>query len=118
MKKCLVKVKGTENYLSRNMRVANSFLERMLGLMFKNQKESIDGMLIRPCQSIHTFFMRFPLTVIFLNKQNKIIKIIQKIKPWRMTGFYFKAFQVLEIPSDQYQVNLEVGDELEVLCLS
>jgi len=98
--------------------LADSFFLRALGLMFSdNIPEGGDGMLIKPCNSIHTFFMRYPLHIIFLNSENKVVKVIKNLSPWRMTRIYFSASQVIEIKSDR-NINIEIGESLEVLCIN
>lgn len=42
------------------------------------------GILITPCSSIHMFFMRFPIDVIFLDRDNAVVKVVHRIKPWRV----------------------------------
>lgn len=42
------------------------------------------GLLIKPCSSIHMFFMRFPIDVVFLDRDNVVVKVVHGIKPWRM----------------------------------
>ena len=42
------------------------------------------GLLIKPCSSIHMFFMRFPIDVVFLDRNNVVVKVVHGIKPWRM----------------------------------
>lgn len=98
--------------------LANSFFERAKGLMFSQLvPEGGDGMLIHPCRSIHTFFMNYGLHIIFLDDKYKVIKVIKNLSPWRMTGIYFRATQVLEIKEDR-DVNVAVGEQLEVLCIN
>lgn len=103
--------------LSEKIKIANSFDERLVGLMFKKEMSELDGLLITPCNSIHTFFMRFNIDVYFLDKNNKVIKIIKKLKPWRITGIYFKAIKVLELRENFLEQEVNIGDKLEVVCL-
>lgn len=96
--------------------LAEDFFSRAQGLMFSSEiPNDGDGMLIKPCNSIHTFFMRYPLHIVFLNAENKVIKVIRDLSPWRMTRIYFSASQVLEIKSDK-TINISEGEFLEVLC--
>ena len=50
------------------VKLANNIYDRLLGLMFKKQLNNFDGLLIKPCNSIHTFFMKMNIDVIFLEK--------------------------------------------------
>jgi hypothetical protein len=88
-------------------------LSRMKGLMFS--KEMIgDGIILDPGNSIHNCFVRFPIDVIFLNNDFKIIKIIRSFKPWRFSWIYFKATKVLELPEGKIPNDVTEGDYLEV----
>src|SRR4030042_2198541 len=77
--------------LSNNVAVADSLLKRMKGLLGK--KEMLDGeaLWIKPCISVHTFFMKFPIDVLFLDKRNRVIATISNLQPNRITGVYFKS---------------------------
>lgn len=104
--------------ICRKMIVASGLIERMKGLMFSEGLPDCDGFLIKPCNSIHTFFMRYPLDVIFLDKDFKVVKVMYDLAPWRMTSIYFKASQVLEMKAGTLKKNLGSGDKLEALCIS
>lgn len=87
--------------------IANNSFTRMKGLMFK--KEIINGLLITPCNSIHTFFMKADIDVIYLNKKGEVVRIDKCMIPWKIGKIIFKAFAVLELPSgsiDKYNIKL------------
>lgn len=97
--------------------LAETFFDRAKGLMFGDTLPlGSDGMIINPCNSIHTFFMKFNLHIIFLNSENKVVKVIKNLPPWRITRIYFSAKKVLEIKSEK-NINLSEGDVLEVICI-
>jgi len=98
--------------VGENIFLANSFITRFMGLMFKKEIRNYTGYLISPCNSIHTFFMKFNIDVLFITKDKKIIKIIRNLKPWRLTFIYFKSYEVLEMPSGTLTKEIKVGDEL------
>ena len=104
----------TANVIATNMKYATSFKDRLIGLMFKERMEGFDGLLIRPCNSIHTFFMKYNIDVIFLNRDNKIVKIVKDLRPWRMTWIKFSADKVLELNSNVVSGDIEVNDTLEL----
>ncbi len=101
--------------IGKNIREASSLKDRVIGLMFSNKMMNMDGLLITPCKSIHTFFMKFSIDVVFIDKKNHIVKIIRSMKPWRMTGFYLNALHTLELPSGTLTEDIKEGDELEVM---
>ncbi|WP_053335841.1 DUF192 domain-containing protein [Bacteriovorax sp. DB6_IX] len=109
-----MKVKLGEQFISQQTRLANNPISRMIGLMFKKEMKNYDGLLIRPCNSIHTFFMRFSIDAVFLNKDFKVIRIYRDLKPWRMTTIIWKANQVLELRAGTLPDNVKEGDSLTV----
>ena len=96
-----------------NLIVARNFYSRFLGLMFKDRLGDGEGLLLSPCNGIHTFFMRFPIDVIFLDSNFRVIKIIPEMVPNRFSPFVKGASKVLELSaksSDFYE--LKEGDKL------
>ncbi|MFZ5814759.1 MAG: DUF192 domain-containing protein [Bacillota bacterium] len=91
--------------LSRNLvlgeRIARAdrFAQRLLGLMFRRQLGDGEGLWIEPCQSVHTHFMRFPIDVIFVDRQQTVVKVIPAMQPWRFSPVVRQAFAVLELPA-------------------
>ncbi|MBN1205857.1 MAG: DUF192 domain-containing protein [Myxococcaceae bacterium] len=78
---------------------ATSFGDRFMGLMGRRSLAFGEGMHIVPCNSIHTFFMRIPIDVAFLDPDGLIVKQIPAMPPWRVSSVYFKAHSVLELPA-------------------
>ena len=101
--------------LTKKARIADGFSDRLMGLMFKTEMKDFDGLLILGSNSIHTCFMRFNIDVLFLNKENKVIKIFENMKPWRFTWMYLKAIKVLELPGGTISHQVKVGDHLELV---
>ena len=106
------------NMICAQTRIANNPFSRMKGLMFSQDLSGDDGLLIRPCNSIHTFFMRYSLDVIFLDKNFKVIKVIYDLKPWKMSWIYFKANQVLEMKDGTMRKDILEGEMLEAICIN
>ena len=104
--------------IAKDVVLADTFLSRARGLMFRKEMDGFDGMLIKPCNSIHTFGMSFAIDVIFLNNKYEVIKVFEKLKPYRMTRPYFSATQVLELKSGTLNGRLNKGDRLEVSCIN
>lgn len=89
-----------------NLRVADSFMSRFLGLMGKKSIPQNETLLITKCNAIHTFFMRFTMTAIFVDKGLRVTKVKKNIKPWQLC-FAFGSEDVFEIIS-------EGNDDLDV----
>lgn len=66
--------------------LAASPLRRMKGLLGRSGLERGEGILLRPAPSIHTFFMRFPIDAIFLDRDARVVRIAEKLQPCRVAG--------------------------------
>ena len=77
---------------------ALTFGARFKGLLGRAGLEPGGGLHIEPCNSIHMFFMKFAIDVLFLDDELQVVRAIRGIKPWRMTRVYAKAESVLELP--------------------
>ncbi|MBC7712376.1 MAG: DUF192 domain-containing protein [Rhizobacter sp.] len=119
MENKIYKLKGSNGEIVCNkMILATNTLSRMKGLMFSEELPDCDGFLIKPGNSIHTFFMRYPLDIVFFDKNFKIVKVLYNVNPWRMTRIYFSSRQVLEMKAGTLKKNLNQGDTLEAICIS
>jgi uncharacterized membrane protein (UPF0127 family) len=90
---------------------ANNFFTRLLGLMGTKRLSSAHGLLITPCQQIHTHFMRYPVDVIFLDNEMIVLEKLTALKPWRFSRFIKKAKHVLELPENEAD-SVNIGDRL------
>src|SRR5207248_11101012 len=66
--------------------LADTALARSKGLLGRSSLEADEGILIRPCGSIHTFFMRFPVDAVFVDRDGVVLKIVSHLRPWRASG--------------------------------
>ncbi|NJD04257.1 MAG: DUF192 domain-containing protein [Ruminiclostridium sp.] len=85
--------------LAENCSTANTFFTRFKGLMGVNRLPAGSGLHIAPCNSIHMFFMKIPLDIVFLDKDNTVVHLIEDIKPWKVSKIVHKAHSVLELPT-------------------
>lgn len=92
---------------------ATSFLQRFKGLMGRRSLGMGEGLHIQPCNSIHTFFMRIPIDVVFLDPSGRIVKQLPSLPPWRATTVYFQSRSVLELPAGVLEASgTQEGDRL------
>jgi uncharacterized protein len=63
--------------------LAETVFTRLRGLLGRSGLSSEEGMLLRPAASIHTAFMRFTIDAVFLDKENRVVKVAAEIRPWR-----------------------------------
>lgn len=70
---------------------------RLVGLMGTEKMGKEEGVWIEPCNSIHTFFMRFPIDAVFVDSKGKVLRVYRALQPWRATFPVFGARAVLEL---------------------
>jgi uncharacterized protein len=110
-----VRVKHNHQVIADEILIADTMYTRLVGLMFRSSPpQRSQGLLLNPCNSIHTFFMRYSLDVVFLSKTNEVIKVIRNLKPWRMTWIYFRASKTLEVPAGALPASVLEGMRLEI----
>ena len=83
--------------VSDNCHFANTVLKRMVGLLNRGQLGAGEGLLLDRCYGIHTFGMRFPIDVLFLDKDLCVIRAVKALPPYR-TCVVKKSVYVLEVP--------------------
>ena len=85
----------------------------MKGLLGRDGLGAGEGLVIRPCTSIHSFFMRFRFDAAFVDRDGKILHVIHAMKPWRMSRIVWKSDRVVELPAGVLQATgTVVGDRL------
>ena len=103
--------KGTE--LASDVGLARSMWARFWGLMGRGSLPERHGLFISPCSSVHTFFMRFPIDVIFVDRAGRVVKIVPAMKPWRAALGGSGAHSALELNGGEAAAGLlDVGDVL------
>lgn len=101
--------------LSETVIVADTFTKRLKGLLGKKTLPAHQCLWIKDCPSVHTFFMKFPIDVVFVNKTLKVTKIHKNLKPWRMTPILqFKNNSCFEFKAGSLPDDLKLGDQLDV----
>lgn len=86
----------------------------MRGLLGRAGLEPGGGMLIDSAPSVHMFFMRFPIDVVFLARDRTVVGVKHRLAPWRVAGAR-RAVAALELPSGRAaEVGIEVGDRLVI----
>lgn len=103
--------KGT--VLASHLKIAETFLSRLIGLLGQRSLEEGKSLLIRGDSSLHTFFMSFDIDVVFLDRENRITKIRKRLPPFRIALAPGKTFSALELPAGAVERSqTEVGDLL------
>jgi uncharacterized membrane protein (UPF0127 family) len=66
--------------------VADKPWSRMRGLLGRSELPAGEGILLRPCGSVHTMFMRFPIDVVFCDRELRVLSVVPGLRPWRFAG--------------------------------
>jgi hypothetical protein len=99
--------------LASCLEVADSGPKRNKGLLGREGLAPGEGLWIVPCESVHTFFMRFPIDLVYLDRKNRIKKVRSAVGPWRLSAC-LSAHSVLELPAGTIRATqTQRGDSLE-----
>jgi len=104
---------GEKELLFDSIKTADNFFIRAFGLIFRKEPKPGEGLLFYKCNSIQTFWMRFKIDVIFLDKNNKISALFSELAPFRVTPFIKGADKALELRKSSIKnTELRPGDAL------
>jgi len=115
---------GAAGYQLMNVRTGACIADRLLtafdsaarnkGLLGRDSLPEGAAMIIAPCSSIHTFFMRFPIDVAFVARDGRVIKVSAAVRPWRI-AIALGAYAVIEMPAGAFaRSNTARGDLLSI----
>jgi uncharacterized membrane protein (UPF0127 family) len=103
---------GTGRVIIPHLEVAGSLWAQTVGLMGRKEIAPDAGLLIPRCNAIHTAFVRFPIDVMFLDKDLTAVRLIPALSPWRIIGFVRGANSVVELPAGTLrQKQIVVGQQ-------
>ncbi len=99
--------------LCERLERAGTWRARLVGLLGRDGLAPGDGLLLDPCSSVHTFFMRFPIDVAFLDDSGVVVALNHRLRPWRATRLHLRARTTLELPAGALEAGgVLVGDRL------
>ncbi|NBX93179.1 MAG: DUF192 domain-containing protein [Proteobacteria bacterium] len=99
--------------LFNHCKVAQSFFDRFLGLMGKKSIPETEALIFPKCSSIHTFFMRMNIDVVFVSETGEVIRVFQNLAPWRMILPVRGARHAIEMGSQlASEKKIQEGDRL------
>lgn len=105
--------------IGSRIKLAVTFWQRLKGLLGTKSLAEGQGLLLRPCSQVHTWFMGYTIDVVFLDEYGRIVGLEQNMKAGQVSPKYHKSWQVLELPSGSVEkYNLRRGDFLEILYSS
>jgi len=107
-----------QNVLAASVEVADSGPKRSKGLLGRKGLAPGTGLWIVPCEAVHTFWMEFPIDLVYLDRKLRIKKLRNSVRPWRFSGC-LSAHSVIELaPGTIQQVQVELGDKLEFVPIA
>ena len=100
--------------LLKHVVAAHHFFSRLRGLLGRRQLALDEGLWIRPCHSVHTLGMRFAIAVVFLDHEQRILRVLPELPPGRLSPVVAGARSVLELHPDTCRASaLSQGEHLD-----
>jgi uncharacterized membrane protein (UPF0127 family) len=94
--------------------VADTSEKRRTGLLKHTGLGPGEGLWIKPCESVHTFFMKFAIDLVYIDKKQKVRKARKAVPPWRLSAC-LSAHSILELPAGTIErTGTQAGDELSI----
>jgi uncharacterized membrane protein (UPF0127 family) len=101
--------------LADRARMADSHRSRTLGLIGSPPPGPSEALVIDPSMGIHTWFMSYPIDVVYVGKNDRVLDIDEAIPPWRFGKIRFRAIYVIEMAAGAVKERgIRVGDELKI----
>jgi len=99
--------------LADRAELATSYWARFCGLMGRRELPAGAGLVLQPGGGIHMWFMRIPLDVVHVDKQDRVTHVLRGIKPWRFGPLFVGGKRAIELPVGA-AATTQVGDEIDV----
>ena len=107
--------KSSDQLIACPVRRAAGFLERAAGLMGKRDLPEKSALWLCPCPSVHTFFMKFPLDVIFADRGLQVVSVFHSAPPGKLLFGGWKSHSAFEMRGGRLKsLKLKKGDQLYV----
>ena len=101
--------------LADHARIADNLWTRLIGLLRDKHLDEGDGLWIKPCNSIHSFAMKFVFDAVFLDKDLRVVHLMSEMPPWKTSKMVFAAKSVLELPAGAIaRSGTQLGDQFEM----
>ena len=110
-------VRNTErnSVLGEAIEVASTSVQKVKGLLGRDCLADGQGLLFKHCASLHTFFMQFPIDIIFADRKGKVLKLAHDVRPFKLVAAPLRSFYAIELPSGAIERSgTRVGDHLDL----
>jgi uncharacterized protein len=95
---------------------AQTSSERRTGLLKHDRLEAGHGLWIAPCEAVHTFFMKFSLDLVYIDRKHQVKAVVRNVRPWRFS-MCLPAHSVIELPVGTIdRTGTQKGDTLELVA--
>jgi len=104
-----------QTWLATKVRKADNFVTRLVGLLKRTTLGPEEALWLMPSKGIHTIGMKFPIDVVFLNKDHQVVGLVSGMAPYRLSSVHLRSFSVLELPNGTIRKShTEIGDQFEI----
>lgn len=104
-----------QTWLATKVRKADNFLTRLIGLLKRTHLGPEEALWLMPSKGIHTIGMKFPIDVVFLNRDHQVLGLMSGLVPYRVSAVHLRGYSVLELPNGTIKKSrTEIGDKLEI----
>lgn len=105
----------TQQSLIKNLEIARTFAARGKGLLGRTQLPEGQALWIHHCNSIHTYFMKFSIDCVFVDKNLQVKAVYENVRPWRLVFPVWGASSVFELSAGAAEkLKIRKGDQLHV----
>jgi uncharacterized membrane protein (UPF0127 family) len=102
-----------ESFLSLSVTRADTSLSRLKGLMGKFRMGAEDGIWLIPSQGVHTFGLFFPIDVVFLDWQHRVVDVVEHLRPFGASAIRLSSSSVLQLPAHSiFASGTKPGDQM------
>ena len=110
----MIRLAKTGCIISRYPLYADSFFQRLTGMLTRKFSDKLDGIVFRNCNAVHTFGMRFEIDVLFITQDNRISALYPKVKPWKTCGTKHLRAAAVELPAGSIEkYGISTGDFID-----
>lgn len=103
-----MKIYVNDKLLSSEIKLADNFITKLIGLLNKNSLDNNEGLFLKNCSSIHCFFMKFTIDAVYISKDMKVL-YKETIKPWKIGKLVKNCSHILELKEGMAK-DIKVGD--------
>jgi len=101
--------------IATEVKPAYSFMKRLRGLLFTSSLPRQSGIHIQPCRSVHTYFMQYPIDIVYLDANQIVVGLEQSVAPGKCGSHVPMTYSVLELASGRIEeLGIELGQKLHI----